>query len=64
MARLSGPPIDPPNYREGTTDKHCGNCKMYDKGECWGYGNHPVEFEGLCDSWSKETSSSVVWEDD
>lgn len=50
----------PPNYKVGSMGKHCSNCKMYDHGECWGYGNKKVKEEWVCDSWAAEHSSRTA----
>jgi len=43
----------PPHLRESDNAKEdCGNCRMFDKGRCWGYGNYPVKAEQVCDSWT------------
>jgi hypothetical protein len=57
--RLADAPIEPPNYRHGSDKQHCGNCKMFNNGKCWGYGNKEVEYEGVCDSWSASGKTSA-----
>lgn len=44
----------PPNYREGDPQENCGNCRMYYKGKCWGYGNVSVSKTAVCDSWTPQ----------
>jgi hypothetical protein len=51
---------EPPNYQAGTLSKHCSNCKMYDHGECWGYGNKKVKAEWVCDSWADEYKATKI----
>lgn len=51
-------PEEPPNYRKGTDNKHCGNCKMNDHGRCWGYGNKSIQPGDVCDSWYHESKES------
>lgn len=55
----SSAPEDPPNYREGSDDEHCGNCKMNDHGKCWGYGNKPIQLGDVCDSWYAESEEKT-----
>lgn len=50
----------PPNYKAGGMGKYCSNCKMYDHGECWGYGNKKVKAEWVCDSWAEGHSSRTA----
>jgi hypothetical protein len=50
----------PPNYKVGTLGKHCSNCKMYDHGQCWGYGNKKVKAEWVCDSWTADRQSKTA----
>lgn len=61
-SKTAGPPEEPPNYRKGSVDEHCSNCKMFDEGRCWGYGNKPVERDHVCDSWylDKDAKESKV----
>lgn len=56
--RQSSKPEAPPNYRKGSEKKQCGNCKMFNDGRCWGYGNTEVESDHVCDSWAPETKES------
>ena len=54
-----GIPTDPPHLRKATGDHHCGSCKMYWKakgsqGRCWGYGEHVVDNDDVCDSWTAD----------
>lgn len=54
--RTASAPTEPPNYRKHEKpDEACKLCKMMWKGECWGYGNKPVEPDMVCDSFSPET---------
>lgn len=48
----------PPNLRDSTsrTDR-CGLCRMYDRGECWGYGNYDVRPTQVCDSFEPESET-------
>lgn len=54
----------PPNLREGNNKKNCGNCTMFDKGKCWGYGLVKVDKMDLCDSWELEgkKASGETWQ--
>ncbi len=53
-AKSEAPP--PPNLRKSTSDtERCGTCKMYDDGECWGYGNYKVTSTQVCDSFAPDT---------
>ena len=54
---------DPPNYRKGTDNHHCGNCKMNDNGHCWGYGNKDIRYNFVCDSWTEERVSKTSAEE-
>lgn len=46
---------EPPNLRLAADPAQCcGTCKMYFNGECWGYGNYPVEKDQVCDSYEAE----------
>lgn len=52
-------PAPPPNLREASTVEdvsgnvhRCGTCRMFNQGECWGYGNLPVRPVWVCDSWT------------
>jgi hypothetical protein len=63
IAKTASEPTKPPHLREGTSKKHCGNCKMYhkrnsDEGKCWGYGNWKVRDDRVCDSWSIDRKST------
>lgn len=53
-----GPPPEPPGFKKGGgkgKKKRCGApCHMYDKGECWGYGDKPVEPDDVCSEWAPE----------
>lgn len=49
---------EPPNLREGSPSKQCGNCLMFTGRKCWGYGDWPVDKNDVCDSWSKETHAA------
>jgi hypothetical protein len=51
---------EPPNYQVGSLGKHCSNCKMYDHGQCWGYGNKKVKAEWVCDSWADEHKTTKI----
>lgn len=44
----------PPHLRIGNAERKCGNCKMFTRASetCWGYGNYPVAWGELCDSWA------------
>jgi GNAT superfamily N-acetyltransferase/2'-5' RNA ligase len=56
-------PSEPPNYRPAAkrlNAPHCGSCKMYEHGKCWGYGNKPVEEDYVCDSYSPSSHTSAV----
>jgi 2'-5' RNA ligase/GNAT superfamily N-acetyltransferase len=56
-------PSEPPNYRPAAkrlNAPHCGSCKMYENGKCWGYGNKPVEEDAVCDSYSASSHKSAV----
>lgn len=51
---------EPPNYRPATkrlNAPHCGSCKMYEHGKCWGYGDKSVEEEYVCDSYAHSDNS-------
>lgn len=53
-------PSEPPNYRPAAkrlNAPHCGSCKMFNDGKCWGYGNKPVEEDYVCDSYSPSDNS-------
>jgi tRNA nucleotidyltransferase/poly(A) polymerase len=58
--RIASPAPEPPNYRKATDEKHCGGCKMFDKGLCWGYGNRPVKEDYVCDSFAPEGKTSSI----
>jgi hypothetical protein len=45
---------EPPHYKKGTATKNCGNCTMFDKGRCWGYGLKTVSKDYTCDSFEPE----------
>lgn len=49
-------PQAPPNLRDATPRlfSRCETCKMFWQGHCWGYGNHPVKPDELCDSWERD----------
>lgn len=59
--RVADATPEPPNYRERSTQSlnvpHCGSCKMFSAGKCWGYGNKPVGKDMTCDSWAKSDNS-------
>lgn len=46
----------PPNLRDAAPgeSERCGNCKMFDAGVCWGYGNYEVRADQVCDSWAAD----------
>lgn len=54
---LSAAPA-PPNLRRAKAKKgrfpHCGTCKMFDHGVCWGYGNWPVKPNQVCDNYAPD----------
>jgi HK97 family phage prohead protease len=55
------PPAEPPGYRsDGATDtERCGNCRMGDKGVCWGYANYEInEQTGRCREWTPEKTEA------
>jgi 8-oxo-dGTP diphosphatase len=58
--KISSAAPQPPNLRVSTGTEHCGNCKMFDAGKCWGYGNVKVGNDDVCDSWSLETKESAT----
>lgn len=60
IQRIAKKAPQPPNYKVGGMGKHCSNCKMYDHGECWGYGNKKVKEEWVCDSWASEHKATVI----
>ena len=55
----------PPHLRErDNIEEDCGNCRMFDKGKCWGYGEWPVKAEQVCDSWTStdtREASKRLW---
>jgi hypothetical protein len=44
----------PPNLGKAHGAHNCGNCKMFDRGFCWGYGNYEVTPSLVCDSWEQD----------
>jgi 8-oxo-dGTP pyrophosphatase MutT (NUDIX family) len=57
-------PSLPPNLRLADGDdlaagEQCGTCRMFWKGECWGYGNRPVKKKWVCDSWEPSPADGV-----
>lgn len=61
LRRVASEAPEPPNLRDATGEKHkCGNCKMFDKGVCWGYGNKKVGYDDVCDSWAADKTSKVA----
>jgi hypothetical protein len=63
---IASVPEEPPNLRpQDKPSEHCSNCKMYwkakgGKGHCWGYGEHVVSADEVCDSWAAEAKASKV----
>jgi hypothetical protein len=56
--------MDPPRFRAGSEEKHCGACRHYsdntaEVGYC-GLYERPMFVGELCDSWS--ASGVLVWE--
>lgn len=48
----------PPGLRNSTSKtERCGLCRMYDDGECWGYGNIDVRPDQVCDSFEPESET-------
>jgi hypothetical protein len=54
---LSAAPA-PPRLRKAKAkkglQKACATCHMFDNGVCWGYGNHPVRPNQVCDSYTAD----------
>jgi hypothetical protein len=57
---IASAPEEPPNYRKGSAKEHCGACKMFFEGKCWGYGNKPVGEKMVCDSFYPEAKESAT----
>lgn len=63
---IASAPTEPPNLRQrDKPSEHCSNCKMYwkakgGKGNCWGYGEHVVSADQVCDSWTAEKKTAKV----
>lgn len=56
-------PTKPLNYRPAAkrlNAPHCGSCKMYNKGRCWGYGNIQVKERAVCDSYTPSSHKSAI----
>lgn len=53
---------EPPNLRPAPnpTAESCGNCMMYQGGQCWGYGGWQVEGNQVCDSWEQSQESKAT----
>lgn len=60
LKRTASKAPEPPNYKASDGAKHCGNCKMYAHGQCWGYGNKKVKPDYVCDSWAQDMTSKTA----
>lgn len=59
LEKTTSAPTEPPNYRDQEKlDEACKLCKMMWKGECWGYGNKPVQPDKVCDSFTPDTAKT------
>jgi hypothetical protein len=57
---LSAAPTPPQLRQSKSKQRRCGTCVMFDHGSCWGYGNHPVQDDEVCDSWAREPAAKTL----
>jgi 2'-5' RNA ligase len=52
--RQAAPHDEATELTSATPVRECGTCKMFQWGQCWGFGNIPVDDDWVCDVWTQD----------